>query len=145
MWKTNSNERRPLWYASLGLALLLAATSCQSRGTSQDTYLGGEGAETKRIEGTSGISGSLEMVGVHSERRDGRLFVQFELHNKRGSNLAFEWSAEWFDDGGFKIDWPDHWTPAMITGKGFEVISLTGPTPNATSWRLNVQKPNSVH
>ena len=130
--------------ASLGLALLLGASGCKSRGTSQDTYLGGEVEDTRKIEGVSAISSSLEMVGVRSERRDGRLHVQFELHNTKGSNLAFEWSAEWFDDRGFKIDWPDHWTPVSIPGKGYEVIALTGPTPNASSWRLAVQKPNSV-
>ncbi len=138
--KTKKNT----WRAALGLALLLLAGACVSKGTSQDTYVGGEGAETEKIGGTSGISNSLEMVGIRSERRDGRLFVQFELHNKRGSNLAFEWTVEWFDDAGFRIDWPQHWAPTALGGKGYEIISLTGPTPNASSWRLAVRKPNSI-
>ncbi|MEW6072265.1 MAG: YcfL family protein [Planctomycetota bacterium] len=133
---------RHLGGAVLGLALVLGAAACQSKGTSQDTYLPGE--EWQKIEGVSGISDDLEMQDIRSERRDDRLHVQFELHNTRGSNLAFEWNAVWFDDSGYKIDWPDHWRPVSIPGKGFEILHLVAPTPQATSWRLYVQKPNTV-
>ncbi len=144
MRKTMSNSTKTLLCASCGLALVLFAGSCRSRGTSQDTYVGGEAQETQKIEGVSAISSKLQMTNVRHERRDGRLFVQFELHNTKGSNLAFEWSVDWFDDAGFKIDWPEHWTPTSMTGKGFETISVTGPTQEAASWRLMVQKPNAV-
>jgi len=128
----------------LGLALLLISTGCTSKGTSQDTYVGDEYGEIQKIEGVSAISSKLEITNVRSERRDGRLHVQFELHNTKGSNLAFEWSVDWFDDNGFRIDWPHNWTPASMTGKGYTTVSLTGPTLEASGWRLNVQKPNSV-
>jgi uncharacterized protein YcfL len=126
-------------------ALLLFVASCRSQGTSQDTYVGGEGGEIEKIGGTSGVSDSLVMLGLVSERRDDRLHVQFELHNKRGSNLAFEWSVEWFDEGGFKVAFPQHWKAVSLGGKGYETIAVTGPTPAASSWRLALRKPNTAH
>ena len=141
----NMSTRKNTWRAALGLAILLLASACASRGTSQDTYMGGEGAETEKIGGTTSISNELEITNLREKRLDdSRLHVQFELHNMRGGNLAFEWTVEWFDAAGFRIDWPQHWTPTAIGGKGYEILSLTGPTPNTSNWRLAVRKPNSV-
>lgn len=130
--------------AIVAIVLLVFVASCRSRGTSQDTYVGSERGDNEKIGGTSGVSDSLVMLGLISERRDDRLHVQFELHNKRGGNLAFEWSIEWFDESGFKIAFPTHWTPVTLGGKGYETIAVTGPVPEASSWRLGVRKPNTV-
>lgn len=84
------------------------------------------------------------MESIKFERRDGKLFVQFNLRNTRSSNLAIEWAIEWFDASGFKIDTPRRWQPAALGGKGFETITQTAPTPEASSFRLGVRKPNTV-
>jgi uncharacterized protein YcfL len=129
-----------------GLAGL--GTSCKAfepRGTAQNTYVGkNDGTEVETIEGDSSLANDLVMEGIQSERRDGRLFVQFNLKNTKSSNLTFEWTMEWFDASGFKINAAQHWTPVAIGGKGYETITQTAPTPAASSWRLGLRKPNSV-
>lgn len=129
----------------LGGLLLAGLQGCLSRGTAQNTYSGGEGLETEEHVGSPSLKRKLEMVDIRSERReDGRLRVQFELHNNGGTNLSFEWAAVWMNDRGFRIDVPEHWTPVSIPGHGYEIVNLTGPTPDASQWRLQVQLPNSA-
>ena len=127
--------------------ILLVSAGCMSTGkggpqTTHEFIEGGEGA----VELDSGLqlSKDLEIYNYISERRDGYLVGQFELHNKRGSQIALEWTVDWFDGSKFKIDTNESWRPLKIGGKGFEVVQIIGPTPEAHSWRLKVQKPNPV-
>ncbi len=117
----------------------------EPRGTAQNTYVGtDDGAQIEEIPGDPSLAKDLVMEGIKTERRDGRLFVQFDLKSTRSSNLAFEWSLEWFDASGFRIDAPKHWTPISLGGMGFETLSQTAPSPEASGFRLGVRKPNSV-
>jgi hypothetical protein len=130
----------------LGAVLSAGLIGCMSRGTAQNTYSGGEGLETEAHVGNPTLKRKLQMVDIRSERReDGRLRVQFELHNTGGANLSFEWAAIWTDERGFRIDVPEHWTPVSIPGHGYEIVNLTGPTPSASQWRMQVQLPNSAN
>lgn len=129
----------------LGAALLLLAACGAPRGTSSNAVRGQEGSsELEEIDGSRGLRNDLEIVGYRSERRDGRLHVQFDLRNKRGSNLAFEWTMDWYDSSGFRIDTQEHWRPVAIGGKGFETIAVTAPTPEASSFKLEYRLPNPV-
>ncbi|MEM7305710.1 MAG: YcfL family protein [Planctomycetota bacterium] len=126
------------------LAGLLSA--CMSgRGGPQTTLEGGEGRlEVAELASGMSLERDLEIRNPISERREDFLLCQFELHNKRGSTLKLEWTADWFDSSGFKIDTNENWRPLAIGGKGFEIVQITAPKPEAEVWRLRVQKPNPV-
>jgi len=142
-------HRNLMGLAALLLAALLpTVVACRSTGlrsgTAQNTYVGGEGLETEELVGNRSLAKDLEMTQVRSERRDGRLHVQFELHNKRTANLAIEWTVDWFDDGGFRIDWPRRWSPVSLVGQGYNTIAFTAPVPEASQWRFAVEYPNAI-
>lgn len=132
----------------LGAAALLLATACTSspsRGKTQNTYSGEEG--TSEIEATAAnaqLHRDLEIQRIRSERRDGRLHVQFDLRNKRQGSQAIEWSIEWKDAAGFTIDDRSHWQPLVIGGGGYETISITATSPDAAAWRLQVRPSSPV-
>lgn len=131
--------------ASVALAFLAAGClALDPRGTAQNTYTVDESGEVTETFGDRGLAKDLVMEDIRTERRDGRLHVQFNLRNTRSSNLAIEWAIAWFDGSGFRIDVPEHWTPAAIGGKGYETVTRTAPTPEASSFRLGFRKPNTV-
>jgi uncharacterized protein YcfL len=131
--------------APLFAALLLGAACSSTRGRPENTYVGAEGAaKMEMLEGNPGLDRDLEILNPRSERRQGRLYVEFDLRNKRASNLPLEWSVEWFDTAGFEVEAARSWTPIVIGAKGFESLSMLAPTPAATSWRLHVRPPNPV-
>jgi len=123
---------------------LLLASCGAPRGTSTTTLRGGEGSPDLEEEDTGAISSQLEYLHYRSERRDGRLHAQFDLHNKRSSDLSVEWSIEWQDSSGFHVDAPERWTPVVIAGKSFQTITVTAPTPEASQFRLHFRAPNPV-
>jgi uncharacterized protein YcfL len=135
---------RCLTAASL-LAALLAGCTAPSKGTSQNTYTGGEGRETQAVIVNRELERVLQIANVRMQRgADGRLRAQFDLQSKRQTNLAFEWSVAWFDGAGFHIEFPEHWTPTTIGGGGFETLSIVAPTASAASWQLAFRTPNTV-
>lgn len=131
---------------TLILAGVLAQAGCRgpSRGTPQNTYVGGEGRETEIDAMNRELQRALQIVNVRSRRVGERLQVQFDLENQRSTNLAFEWAVDWQDDSGFKIDFPQRWQPQVIGGGGRETFSITGPTPAASVWRLKIRTPNTI-
>ncbi len=133
---------RPLPW--LALAVILSA--CQSsRGTAQNTYTGGEHtSEAETYVGNPALAKKLEIRQIRSRRKEGHLEVQFDLHNKKQINLAFEWSVSWFDEDDFRIDTAEHWTPITLGGRDFQTLSIVAPTPNASTWELGVRTPNEV-
>ncbi len=141
---------RPMRCTRGGAAILLAGLSaaCQAfepRGTAENTYMGtNDGTEIEEIVGDPGLQRDLVIENYRSERRDGRLHVQFDLRNMRSSNESFEWALEWFDASGFRIDATEHWTPIALGGKGSETIGQTAPTPDASSFKLHARRPNTV-
>lgn len=130
--------------AALLATLTVGCLAFESRGTAQNTYTVDESGEITETFGDRGLAKDLVMEDIRTERRDGRLLVQFNLRNTRSSNLAIEWAIAWFDGSGFRIDVPEHWTPAALGGKGYETVTRTAPTPEASSFRLGFRKPNTV-
>jgi len=130
---------------ALAFSLLGACRlALEPRGTTQNTYVGDEGTEVEETFGDPQLAKELVLESIKTERRDDRLFVQFNLRNTRSSNLAIEWAIEWFDASGFLIDTPHRWEPASMGGKGYKTITRTAPTPEAAEFRLGVRKPNTV-
>jgi uncharacterized protein YcfL len=134
-------ERR---FTAALLALALASSCLGPRGTAENAYAGGEGQEVEEIVGDPDLARDLAMESILTERRDGRLHVQFNLRNKRASRLPIEWRILWLDAAGFLIDSPGGWTPVVLGGKGFEPIARTAPTPEASGYRMMFRKPNNV-
>jgi len=132
-------------YACCAIVLSLLSACMGSRGTAQNTYIGGEGKETEQIFGDPQLAKQFVMEDIKTQRRNDRLFVQFNLRNTKSSNLAIEWTINWFDAGGFLIETANRWQPASMGGKGYQTITQTAPTPEATEFRLGVRKPNTVH
>ena len=135
------------WRIALAGALCASMAACAAskpKGQAQNTYVGGEGLEMQERIGNRGLERDLKILRPISERRDGRLHVQFELHNGKTRDLALEYAVTWRDSAGFAIDTPWRWTPMSIVGQGYRTINITGPTPEASQWELHVQKPSSV-
>lgn len=129
------------------LALSTLASSCVGapRGGPESTYQGREGSqELTALHSDPSLEDDLEIVALRPERIDGRLHVQFELHNKRPANLPVEWTVQWFDSNGFLLDSTQNWRPLAIGGRGFVPIQMTAPRAEATSWRLAFRAPNTV-
>lgn len=144
--RREAHSRTALRLVALALACsALVACASRPKGQSQNTYVGGEGREMETRVGNRGFQGELEILRPIMRRNDdGRLHVQFELHNKKTRDLAFEYAITWRDADDFVVETPWHWTPMSIVGQGFRTISVTAPTPEANQWELHVQKPSSV-
>ena len=129
----------------------LAATACSTPRSAKpvNTYEGGaqvaaEGEVEPYITGDRQLARDLLIKDVRSKVVDGRLSVQFMLHNKRNRDVSFEWNVDWFDASGFEVDAPDNWRPAVVSGNELTTLGITGPTPAAAMWRLALRRPSSV-
>ena len=133
------------WLAIAWTCAGLAGCVTKPKGHAQNTYVGGEGQELETRVGNPGFGRELEILRPISRRDEsGRLHVQFELHNKKNADLAFEYAVTWRDASGFAIDTPWHWQPMSIVGQGYRTVAVTGPTPEAVQWELHVQPSSSV-
>jgi len=128
------------------LCLALAACSTTPRG-SQNAYRGSEGShETQEVEGNQILARNLSIRDPRSRREDDRLVVQFELANTRSNALSFAWTVDWYDQAGFHVqDSTRHWRPEALGGFGSTTLTITAPTREATSWKLQVTSPDEVH
>lgn len=139
---------RPLLGLALAALPLFPGAGCQaypSRGNAQNTFVGSEhDDEVEEYFGDRRLAGQFELVGMITERRDDRLHVQFDLHNRTNSNLSVEWALEWRDAKGFRIDAPANWRPLQIGGRGYQTVSATAPVPAATEFQLGVRKPSPI-
>ena len=133
-----------LWLLSLWLLPQACAAPFPSRGNPQHTYVGGEAGEVEEVFGDARLRRQFQLVGVRTQRREGRLFVQFDLQNRTNSNLAVEYALEWRDDQGFKVDSPANWRPVQVGGRGSHTITATAPVPAASTFTLGVRKPSPV-
>ena len=133
--------------AVLTLTLLgvLGSACVSGAGGPQTTVQGGESMPGMvELDGGQVLMRDLEITGLTQVRRNDFLTAQFDLQNKRGSSLALEWTVDWYDSHGMKIDTNESWRPIVLGGRGFETLQITAPTQDARSWRLKVQKPNPV-
>ena len=137
-------QSKALTLALSAAALLAWSAGCASRGGPTNTYTGGPGEPTEEQIASEALQRDLEILVRSSARRDGFLICQFDLHNKRASDIQLEWSVDWFDADGLEIQVQERWRPQVISGGGFETVQITGPTMAAERWRLAVRRPNPV-
>ena len=98
------------------------------------------------VEGNEILARVLQIKNPRSRRTaDGRMQVQFELENSRSTHLDFAWAVDWFDQTGFKVqDNTRHWEPTALGGYGITTLSITAPTPAASSWKLQITSRDEV-
>lgn len=126
------------------VAFLLVLAACGAPGAT-NTYIGGEGRDTRERLRNRELGRNLELRNVRLQRNgENRLHVQFELHNKKATRVAFEWSVVWFDPDGFAINSPSHYNPAILQGREYESITLTAPTLDASQFKLSTRYPDPV-
>jgi hypothetical protein len=140
------------WFARASMTLCaaaaLSAAACRTTPKGhENTYTGSEGStEIGRIEGNQMLASRLTILDPKSRRLpDGRLQVQFDLRNARDSQTEFAWTVDWFDASGFLIPVASrHYQPVALGGGASETFTITGPTPEAVSWRLGITSRNEV-
>jgi uncharacterized protein YcfL len=127
------------------LALALAACTSTHRGV-VNRYSGGEGQrDVQRVVNDPVRSAALKMEHIVHARQNGLLVVQFDLVNTRQGPLSFQWTIDWFDKAGLKIDHPtQHWTPERLPAGASKTIKATAPHPDATAWTLQTGSRDEV-
>src|SRR5687768_17264421 len=106
----------------------------------------GLGACTSTHQGVvNRFSGGEGQRDVTEVRDNGVLVVQFDLVNTRQGPVAFQWTIDWFDKAGLKLDYvPQSWTPERLPGGSSKTIKRVAPHPDATSWQLQTGSRDEV-
>jgi len=129
--------------AALLLASLGACTSTP-RG-SQNRYEGREGGQMTAVEGNQTLARNLAIKNPIHKREDGRMIVQFDLENRHSTPLDFAWAVDWFDRDGFAVRGATrHWEPIALGGYGSTTLTVVAPSPEASSWKLQVTSRNEI-
>jgi len=141
----NILRSRALLVAAPLVLLLTGACESTPRG-SQNSYEGSENSPMTAVEDNEILARSLAIKDPLHKREGGRLVVQFQLENTRSTATAFAWTIDWFDQAGFVIRGATrHWEPVSLGGYGNTILTVTAPTPEAVSWKLEVTSRNEVH
>ena len=141
----NQTTRPRAWLAAVPLVLLLTGACTSVPRGSQNSYEGREGGPMTATEGNEVLARSLAIKDPLHKRVDGRLVVQFTLENRRSSDTQFAWAIDWFDQQGFAVQGAvRHWQPVALGGYGSTILTVTAPTPDAVSWKLQVTSRNEV-
>ena len=135
-----SNQRTSRLLGGFAAVAVLVSAACHvtPRGNS-NIYTGTEGShEVGRLEGNTDLANRLAIQNPRSRRlEDGRLQVQFDLQNTRSTQTECAWAVDWFDGSGFQVAQATrHFEPLSLGGGAVVTLNITGPTPEATSWRL---------
>ena len=130
-------------FALLLLTLLGACASTDtSSGAGENTWTGTESSdEFDAVEDNVQLRSYFTIQEIRSQRRDGRLAIQFELKNKYRTTRTVEWQVEWFDASGFSVGRSDNWNRETIAGNGTKALSISALKPEAAGWSLHVRPP----
>ncbi|MCY3000762.1 MAG: YcfL family protein [Planctomycetota bacterium] len=95
--------------------------------------------------GNALLNASLEIRNIVRAEKNGLKVAQFELHNRHSTALAFQWTVEWYDRSGLKIQYgPAHWEPERLAGSASKTLQIVAPSPDADSWKLQVGSRDEV-
>ena len=138
--------RKLLSVACIAGALFGAAACTATPHGSVNIYTGGEGARSMQsVEKNTMLANDLEIANRVSTRRNDLLNVQFDLVNRRGTQVAFQWTVDWFDKDGLKVpDATQHWEPVRMPGYASNTITIVAPSAAATQWQLQVGSRDEV-
>jgi hypothetical protein len=133
------------WLLAAAPAALLGGCLGPSRLNPENTYKSSEGRhEVDQSIGDRDLERKFVLLGTRTERRDGRLFVQFELKNTTTAEQRIEWCLEWLDPSDFRIDSVRSWTPAVVGGGGVIPIQATAPVQSASGFKLRLRRPSPI-
>ena len=135
-------KRKDPWLV-LAAAALAACTSAPKGDANR--YEGSEGGQITAIENNRALAQKLAIKNAVHKRENDRLVVQFDLENRRSSQLEFAWTIDWFDAHGFQIDDATRlWAPIKMGGHAVRTLKAVAPRPEATQWKLQVTSRNEV-
>jgi uncharacterized protein YcfL len=130
--------------ATLAICLLPSCGTSPPRGTATNTYVGTQAGKQADYLGDRDLARQFVLLNTKTERKDERLRVQFDLKNTTSADLAIEWSVDWKDANGFRIDTNPHWRPLMVAGQGLQSIQAQAPVAEAAMFQLQVRKPTPI-
>jgi uncharacterized protein YcfL len=129
-------------------AASLALAACTSSGPSGvvNRYRGSEGqTEITKVRNNPQLDAALKMEKLLTTRQNGVLVVQFELVNTRQGPVGFQWTADWWDRQGVLIDYTaQHWAAERLAAGSSKTIKLVAPSPEATSFQLQIGSRDEV-
>jgi len=143
----NAQLRRTVRNLALASAGLLFASSCSlpPRGSYNSVQGSENGAEVTRNSPNRNLQESIELRNIVQARKEGMLVVQVDLVNKLDRAISFQWGVEWFDRSGLVIDYgPAHYRPERFSGRQSKTVKLVAPSPEATSWKIQIGSRDEV-
>ncbi|MGH7151407.1 MAG: DUF1425 domain-containing protein, partial [Planctomycetota bacterium] len=127
-------------------APLLAAGACRvfpSQGTGAGAALAGPGlASTDLVTGDPVLAREVSIRDLAEANAGGLRTVVFELVNRSGRELLFEYRFQWTDAEGLQIEDSQRvWTPIVLAAAGRVPMRTSAPRPGAARWTLEVRPP----
>lgn len=141
-----SYQLPPLRGPLLAALVALSTTACSGRSDgAANIYTFSEGAfEISEVVGNGTIDRRIDIQDPVSVRREGRLFVQFDLHNRNPRHTHVEYTVEWFDAAGLRVPYIEQWAPLHIGAQSVETVTLTAPTESAVRARFQLRSPAEI-
>ncbi|HKB16724.1 MAG TPA: DUF1425 domain-containing protein [Planctomycetota bacterium] len=127
-------------------APLLAAGACgilPSQETGAGAALAGTGlASTDLVTGDPVLARAVAIRDLAEAEGGGLRTVAFELVNRSGRELLFEYRFQWTDAEGLEIEDSGRvWTPIVLAAAGSVPMRTSAPRPGAGRWTLEVRPP----
>jgi uncharacterized protein YcfL len=127
-------------------APLLAAGACRvlpAPGAGTGASLAGPGyASTDLMIGDPVLARAVSIRDLADADWGGLRTVLFELVNRSGLELRFEYRFQWTDAEGLEIEDPQRvWTPIVLAAPGSVPMRTSAPRPGAARWTLEVRPP----
>jgi uncharacterized protein YcfL len=129
----------------LATVALAALSLCSCATTGENTYTGAAGdTEVVRERRNALLARKLSIANPRSRWEGSRLAVQFDLVNNRSETLDVEWTVDWFDRSGFVVAERSGWQPLRLAARSQIPMLITGPSPDAVTWKLHVRPSQPV-
>lgn len=146
--KRNTGISRPRGLAALcilaALGLLAGCNRSPNVLIGHETTAGGIATqlniENSRLQRKIAID-----VNADARRVNGALEVNARLTNRTKKTRSFEYKFLWYDQSNFEISRSrGNWTPMTIDGRENMGLQATAPTPEATSFKLQLRFPQTI-
>lgn len=87
-----------------------------------------------------GVPNNIRVVQVLTSAVDGKLFVQVELLNPRGSRQVLDYRMRWLDAYGIQVVEYEPWSAVSLEDKESSVLTFRAPRDSATDFKLELKK-----
>jgi uncharacterized protein YcfL len=130
--------------AALALTLACACTMGPQGVTNRYTIAEGQREPTKVVNNQM-LETAIKLQNLITTHENGIMLAQFDLVNTRQGQVAFQWTVEWFDKRGILIDYVSrNWTPERLAAGASKTVKIRAPSPEATSFRLQIGSRDEV-